>query len=300
VLTFTKGVTVVVDIGARYALHRRTAITLIGPAGAPPDMATVDRPIDWGAVVEEITAFLRERLDAAGADGYVLGVSGGVDSALAARLAVDAVGPDAVTGLVLPGAPTSDRNTADARDLIDRLGIACGEAGIEPLVEETVAATPGELDRLTVGNVRARARMILLYTRANAENLLVIGPDNRSEYLLGYFTKYGDGAADVRPLGDLYKTEVYDLAAHVDLDDRFLEKAPTAELWEGQTDEDEIGAPYEVVDAVLRRVVEGSETVTDVAADDALDVDEETARGLVEMHRRSEHKRSRPPTPGLR
>lgn len=263
-------------------------------------MAAVDRSIDWDTVVNDIATFMQERLEAAGADGYVLGVSGGLDSALAAKLAVDAVGADAVTGLVLPGAPTSEQNTADARELIDELGIEYSETDIEPLVETTAAATPGELDRLTVGNIRARARMVLLYTRANADNRLVIGPDNRSEYLLGYFTKFGDGAADVCPLGDLYKTEAYDLAAHVGLDDRFIEKTPTAELWEGQTDEGEIGASYEVIDAVLRRVVEGTETITDVVADDAVDADEGTVRDLVAMHRQSEHKRTRPPTPGLR
>jgi NAD+ synthase len=121
-------------------------------------MVAVDRPIDWDAVVDEISGFLCEQLDAAGADGYVLGVSGGLDSALAARLAADAVGPDAVTGLVLPGAPTSERNTADARDLIDRLGIEYGEADIEPLVAETVSATPGDPAQPTAPNVPARAR----------------------------------------------------------------------------------------------------------------------------------------------
>jgi NAD+ synthase len=263
-------------------------------------MAGADTAVDWDTVVVEIVDFLQERIEAAGAEGYVLGVSGGLDSALAATLAVEAVGADDVTGLVLPGAPTHEQNTADARELVEQLGIAYSETDIEPLVDTTAAAMPDDLDKLTVGNVRARVRMLLLYTRANAENLLVIGPDNRSEYLLGYFTKYGDGAADVCPLGDLYKTEVYDLADHIGLDERFVEKTPTAELWEGQTDEEEIGAPYEVIDPVLRRVVEGPETVSDVVADDAVDVDQETAERLVAMHRESEHKRTRPPTPGLR
>ncbi|MFB6097276.1 MAG: NAD+ synthase [Haloferacaceae archaeon] len=256
------------------------------------------RDVDWDAVADSIRAFLRERRADAGADGYVLGVSGGIDSALAAVLAAAAVGPENVTGMVLPGAPSNAAHMRDARELIDDLGIGYREADIQPLVEQYRRALPGDLDRLTVGNLRARTRMVLLYEQANAANELVIGPDNRSEYLLGYFTKYGDGAADVCPLGDLYKTEVYALAEHVGLDERFLEKTPTAELWEGQTDEGEIGASYAVVDAVLRRVIDRGQSVEEVAAE--TDVDREVVADLVEMHRASEHKRQRPPTPGLR
>lgn len=262
------------------------------------DRGLGDRDVDWDGVVATIEEFLEEHREAAGADGYVLGVSGGLDSAVAAVLAAEAVGSENVTGMVLPGAPSGAENMDDARELIDDLGIGYREADIQPLVEECRRAIPEDLDKLAVGNVRARTRMVLLYEQANAANELVIGPDNRSEYLLGYFTKFGDGAADVCPLGDLYKTEVYDLAAQIDLDRKFIEKTPTAELWEGQTDEGEIDASYDTIDTVLHRVVDYGQSVDEVI--DATEVDREIVEDLVGMHRRSEHKRMRPPAPGLR
>jgi NAD+ synthase len=245
-----------------------------------------------------VRRFLRAKREETGADGYVLGVSGGLDSAVAAHLAVGAVGAERLTGMVLPGAPSSEANMADARGLCASLGIETIEASIEEAVAEFRGMLPSDLGKLAVGNVRARVRAVALYERANAATELVVGPDNRSEYLLGYFTKYGDGAADVRPLGDLYKTEVYDLAEHLGVDEQFIEKTPTAELWAGQTDEGEIGAGYGVIDTVLSRVVDGEESVEDVVTGSG--VDRETAERLLAMYQESQHKRSRPPTPGLR
>lgn len=255
-------------------------------------------PVDVADAADRIREFLRERRDAADASGYVLGVSGGLDSAVGVTLAADAVGVENVTGLLMPGAPTDPENTRDARALCEDLGVDCAEHRIEPLVEPAVDALPGEPSKTTVGNVRARVRMVLWYEYANDRDLLVLGADNRSEHLLGYYTKYGDGAVDVAALADLYKTEVRDLARHLDLPEKLVEKTPTAELWEGQTDEAEIGVPYEDIDPVLRAYVDDDRSTAGASA--AAGVDEATVEHLVELHEASAHKRRRPPTPGIR
>lgn len=248
--------------------------------------------------VETMEAFLAERLTDAGAEGYVVGVSGGLDSTVVTKLAVRAVGPDAVRGLVMPGRPNSEANMADARALCTDLGVEHEDFSIAPVVDAVEGQLPFEPDRLTLGNVRARTRMVLEYAVANERDLLVLGASNRSEGLLGYFTKYGDAAVDVQPMADLYKTEVEAVARHVGLDERFVEKTPTAALWEGQTDEEEIGVDYETVDAVLRRLVDEGLSVGATVAE--TDADRETVEHLREMWQSSKHKRSRPPSPDLR
>jgi NAD+ synthase len=254
--------------------------------------------MDAARAVERMETFLDEQLSSSGADGYVVGVSGGLDSAVVTTLAVRAVGAGAVTGLVMPGVPSDAANMADARSLCRDLGVAFDEVSIRPIVEVVEEQLPVDASRLTVGNVRARARMVVEYAVANECDLLVLGTGNRSERLLGYVTKYGDAAADVQPMRDLYKTEVVAVAREIGLDERFVEKAPTAELWEGQTDEGEIGADYATVDAVLRRLVDRDQSPADVA--EATGVDRETVGHLATMWRSSAHKRALPPGPNLR
>ncbi|MFB6205108.1 MAG: NAD+ synthase [Haloglomus sp.] len=253
--------------------------------------------VDVPRAVETAEQFLRESLADTGAGGYVVGVSGGLDSALATRVAVDAVGADAVTGLVLPAGPTADENTRDAVDLCERLGVDNRVVDIKPLVDAVAETAPVDLDRLTRGNIQARMRMVLLYEAANRRDALVLGPENRSEYLLGYFTKHGDGAVDVAPLRRLYKTEFYELARGVGLDERFIEKQPSAELWEGQTDEAELGADYATIDPVLVGLVERGQSVETVAAE--TDTDRDLVERLAERWTSSAHKRAQPPAADL-
>jgi NAD+ synthase len=254
--------------------------------------------LDADAVIDRVTAFLEEQLTRTGADTYVVGVSGGLDSALAVTLAVDAVGPDAVVGVLLPADPSIDANVADARELCADLGVDWREASIAPLVETARETYPTDFETLTLGNLRARLRMCLLYAEANERDGLVVGTSNKSELALGYFTKYGDGAADVRPFADAYKTELYELARHVGLDETFVEKTPTAELWEGQTDEGELGASYEAIDTILKRLVEDGSSVAETAAETNTPV--ERVERFATMHHASEHKRTSPPYPDLR
>jgi len=253
--------------------------------------------VDVARAVERMEAFLADRLDAAGADGYVIGVSGGLDSAVAATLAVRAVGADAVTGLVMPGDPSDESNMADARALCRELGVTFEEISIRPLVDATDVQLPFDVSRRTLGNVRARTRMVLTYAVANERDQLVLGAGNRSERLLGYVTKYGDAAVDVLPMKELYKTSVAEVARHVGVDERFVTKTPTAELWEGQTDEAELGADYETIDTVLRRVVDAEQSPARVA--DETGIDRETVNRLVDRWQDTAHKRAQPPGPTL-
>jgi NAD+ synthase len=255
---------------------------------------------ELAAVREETVSFIRDTVTAAGAKGVVVGLSGGIDSTLAATLAVQALGSDRVLGLGLPVHGDAD-NAQEAQTMAEGLGIEFREISLRPLVdvfEDHVAAAVAPTGgRREIGNVTARLRMAALYYAANARSLLVLGTANRSELLLGYFTKYGDGGADLFPLGDLYKTEVGALAQHVGVPRRIIAKEPTADLWSGQTDESELGARYETIDPVLRRVVDHSERVE--TAVEELDVDRETAERVAEMYVDTLHKRAVPPTPGI-
>ncbi|MFB6122172.1 MAG: NAD+ synthase [Haloferacaceae archaeon] len=252
---------------------------------------------DADAAIDRVTAFFEDQLEQTGADAYVVGVSGGLDSALAVTLAARAVGADAVVGVLLPAESSIEENVADARELCADLGVERREASIAPLVETARETYPADFDKLTVGNLRARVRMCLLYAEANERDGLVVGPSNKSEYALGYFTKFGDGAADVRPFADVYKTELYELARHVGLDEKFVEKPPSAELWEGQTDEGELGASYETVDAILRALLEKGRSVAEAAAATGTPVEE--VERFAAMHRESRHKRESPPHPDV-
>ena len=245
---------------------------------------------------EHIVTFVRDRVDAAGADGAVLGLSGGIDSTLTAHLAVEALGADRVHGLVLPGVVSSAGNMSDAERVARDLEMAHDVIEIRPIVEAFLGAYPeAEGDHEAVGNARARVRAVLNYLVANHENRLVLGTGNRSEAAVGYFTKYGDGAVDCHPIGNLYKAQVRQLARHVGVPDDLVEKTPTAELWADQTDEDELGIDYDTLDAILATHVDGPLSAAATARH--LDVDPdavETVRGLYEA---SAHKRSPPPAP---
>jgi len=258
------------------------------------------RDDDLDAIRDEVVSFVTDSVTKANARGVVVGLSGGIDSTLTATLAVQALGSDRVLGLGLP-AREPDENVQEARTMAEGLGIEFRECDLRPLVDlfedhvaPEVAPTGG---REAVGNVVARLRMAALYYAANARSLLVLGTANRSELLLGYFTKFGDGAADLFPLGDLYKTEVRALASHIGVPRRIVTREPTADMWRDQTDADDLGARYETIDPILRRVVDRSERVATVV--EALDVEAETTERVATMYVNSLHKRAVPPTPGV-
>lgn len=255
--------------------------------------------VDAEAEQERIAEFLRTSVDAADAEGVVVNMSGGLDSTVTAALAVEALGPDRVHGLALPSNKTGDANARDAEALAGALGIDLDTVHLQPLVAAFGSAVPERFDLhgdpISTGNLVARLRMAVAYLAANATDRLVLGTTNRSERLLGYYTKHGDGAADLLPLGHLYKTQVRTLAEALDVPRFVLDRPATAGFLLGQDDRNELGAPYEVVDPVLRLAVDegvGGETV---AA--RLGVEEGTVADLLARHETSRHKRARPPAP---
>ena len=245
---------------------------------------------------DHIVAFIRDQVAEAGTDGAVLGLSGGIDSTTTAYLAVEALGPENLHGLVLPARVSSGENMSDAERVAQLLEISCDVIEIEPIVETFLDVYPdAEADHVAVGNTRARVRAVLNYLVANHENRLVLGTGNRSEAAVGYFTKYGDGAVDCHPIGNLYKAQVRQLAAFLDVPEDLVEKTPTAELWEDQTDEREMGMDYDTLDSILATHVDGPFPLE--ATCRLLEVDPGTVRRVREMYERSAHKRAVPPAP---
>jgi len=204
---------------------------------------------DHEPIREIIVDFIRDYVAKAGVKGAVLGLSGGIDSSLVATLACDAIGPEKVLGLILPVDAKKDvSNIDDAKLLAEGLGM---KYEIFELKEAVAAYDSLNLDKIAKGNLAARLRMVTWYAKANQENRLVLGTGNKTELMIGYFTKYGDGGTDVLPIGELYKANVWDLAHHVGVPKKLVQKAPSAGLWEGQTDEGEIGISYPELDSIL-------------------------------------------------
>jgi NAD+ synthase len=207
---------------------------------------------DLGCRMGQVEQMIRYAYWNSGCTGIVIGVSGGVDSSVAAAFCCRAVGPEKVLGLSLPSAISNKQDCQDAAWLCTRLGMEHRTVSIEPVLEgfrqlPGFSANPYEL-----GNLMARVRMAILYYHANREHRLVCGTSNRSEYMLGYCTKFGDNAADIQPILHLYKSDVYTMAGSLGIPDTIVSKAPSAGLWEGQTDEKEIGLSYNQIDAALR------------------------------------------------
>ena len=259
------------------------------------------------AVRDRITDDLRRTVADAGADGIVVAMSGGIDSTVTAALAVEALGSDRVLGLGLPCHKSDRTQVNEARTIADGLGMEFREIQLQPLLgafEETIGAEfesasierPNERNR-AVGNVIARLRMCCAYYAANRGSRLVVGTANRSELLLGYFTKYGDGAEDTYPIGDLYKTEVWALAKRLGVPRRIISKTPTAGFWATQTDAGELGAPYDVIDPLLYRLVDEGESLEEAV--DALGIEPDLAREIVSLFAETAHKRTTPHTPGI-
>ena len=280
------------------------------------ELVVEDAPLDLRlseaeltAAREEAPAFVSRVADDAGADGAVLGLSGGVDSSTVAYLAVEALGPDRVHGLVMPSDVTSEESTTDGERVAEALGIEYDVLDVAPVVDAVLDAGPDEElraqaaegtdpARTAVGNVRVRARAVLNCLVANAENRVVLGTGNRSEAMTGYYTKYGDQAVDCNPIGPLYKQQVRQLATDLGVPDRVVEKPPSAEMWLDQTDEGELGLDYDTLDAILALHIDGplSTAATVRAVDDVSEAQVERVDELVAV---SEHKRHMPPAPDI-
>lgn len=263
-----------------------------------PDVSFRTDEAEVAALRERLTGFVSRVVDEAGAEGVVVCMSGGVDSSLTAALCAGALGPERVVGLLLPC--HKHEAPAAARRVADDLGVEAVELQMRPVLdafEDAMAPAFGEPSTLARGNALARLRMTAAYYAANRTGRLVAGTSNRTELLLGYCTKHGDAAADLRPLAPLYKTEVRALARDLGLPDAVVTKPSTDGFEPNATDEADLGAPYGLLDVVLRALVDRDLGVEGVASE--LGVSAERVREYAEMHVGSAHKRDPPPAPDL-
>lgn len=208
---------------------------------------------------EQIIKGLQKYFRESGFENAVIGLSGGIDSSLTLKLAVDALGAEHVTGLIMPeNGISSDENTYHAKGLAEFFGVKTFTIPINKFLID-FGLLPWKGNHLAAMNTKARIRMILLYHYANTHHCLVLGTSNKSEIMLGYGTKFGDFAADIEVIGSLYKEDVYKLARYLELPDEIIQKKPTAELASGQTDEQELGASYHELDQILKKYTMGIE-----------------------------------------
>lgn len=246
--------------------------------------------IDSAVVRELLVGFVRNEVRKVGFERVVVGLSGGVDSALSAAIACAALGPDNVLPVLMPYRTSASASEADAREVAGHLGMTPVLADISPQIDAYFERFP-DADRSRRGNKMARERMTVLYDMSWAHHALVIGTSNKTELLLGYGTVYGDMASALNPLGDLYKTQVFALARALDLPAIVIDKAPSADLWEGQSDEQELGFGYAIVDLLLYHMVDERRTRAELRA---LDFDDAFVEDIGRRVRLSQYKR-RPP-----
>lgn len=232
--------------------------------------------------VAAIVDWLRDQTEKSGTRGYVLGLSGGIDSAVVAALCERAL-PGHTLAVILP-CYSDPKDVADAQLVADTIGCKVITADLAPAYDQLLAGLQGALDvestKLALANIKPRLRMVTLYYYANLLNYLVAGTSNKCERYVGYFTKWGDGAADVLPIAHLLKSQVRELAVELGIPQRVIEKPPSAGLWQGQTDEQEMGVSYQQLEAYLT----------------GKPVPENAVRRIEALHRASRHKLSLPPT----
>jgi NAD+ synthase len=255
--------------------------------------------IEPAQAIEVIVGFIRAQMAQTGFSRLVVGLSGGVDSATVAFLAARALGPDDLLAVRMPYRTSSDSSETDALRVVEALGCRTERVEITSMVEPMLAlVTGGDEASLNVrrGNVMARQRMIVLYDRSAAFDALVIGTSNKTEALLGYGTLHGDMAAGLAPIGDLYKTQLRAVAGELGVPQEILDKPPSADLWPGQTDEDELGRSYDLLDRALFALVDRRWSVDRCVA---AGLDRELVEWVAGRVARMEFKRQPPPVAKL-
>src|SRR5881296_2710924 len=250
--------------------------------------------LDPQTAISRIVDFVRTSFESSGCAGIVVGLSGGIDSALTATLCVRAVGPEKVTGVFMFEERMRDGIDArHARELANNLRIRTVDLTLDPLIKRFSETFPVKIEhQVARGNLKARMRMTSLYYLANAENRLVAGTGDRSEDLIGYFTKYGDGGVDFLPIAHLYKSQVRYLAKHVGISPEVVEKPSSPNLWEGHKATDEIPLDYSELDRALVCLFDLKMEPEEVA--ERLGIDEQKIREVLSRFRKSAHKRAYP------
>jgi NAD+ synthase len=246
--------------------------------------------IDLKREEKRITAFIRRIVARSGASGVVVGLSGGVDSAVVFALCVRALGKESVLAALLPSKHTPPGDTEDAVRLADEWGVKSVSVAISPLVDSLISAANSDTVKLARANVQARVRMTILYYLANSRGLLVVGTGDRSEELLGFFTKFGDGGADFLPIAHLYKTQVRLMGKHLGIPPGIVSKPASPQLWPGHTAEEELPAGYEKLDLVLHCLFDAGGSISRAATEGG--VSRNVAHRVLEMNKRSAHKRA--------
>ena len=241
-------------------------------------------------VHNELVEFLRESFKKAGFSKAVLGLSGGIDSALVAYLLRDALGKENVLAIMMPYKSSNPDSLNHAKLVVEDLGINSKTIEITDMID-AYFKNEKEATSLRMGNKMARERMSILFDYSSKENALVIGTSNKTEIYLGYSTQFGDSACALNPIGDLYKTNIWDLSRYLKIPNELIEKKPSADLWEGQTDEQEMGLTYKEADQVLYRMLEENKKVEEVLAEG---FNKDLVDNIVRRMNRSEYKRRMP------
>jgi NAD+ synthase len=249
-----------------------------------------DRRLNTDLLQQVLTGFIRDEVHKVGREHVVLGLSGGVDSALVAFLAARALGPEQVTAVIMPYRTSNPESAADAELVVRATGIRCRTVDITPQIDAYFAEFP-DASPLRRGNKMARERMTILYDLSTVLNALVLGTSNKTELFLGYGTIHGDLASAINPIGDLYKTQVWALARAAGVPERIVTKHPSADLWAGQTDEAELGFTYADVDELLHFLIERRYHHDELAA---LGFDAKFVARVEELVARSQYKRRMP------
>jgi NAD+ synthase len=237
--------------------------------------------------VAVLTSFIRDAVETSRTAGVVVGLSGGIDSSLSAALAARALGPERVHGFLLPYRTSSPESEADARRVAEHLGIPHRLIDISPMID-AYFSIEADADAGRRGNKMARERMTILFDQAKRLNALVLGTSNKTEILLGYSTVFGDNASSLNPLGDLYKHQVWQLSRHIGLPEQVVSKAPSADLWPGQTDENELGFPYALADEILYLLFDSGLSPAEVVE---RGYDEKVVRRIVHLEQQFRFKR---------
>ena len=241
-------------------------------------------------VHNELVEFLRESFKKAGFSKAVLGLSGGIDSALVAYLLRDALGKENVLAIMMPYKSSNPDSLNHAKLVVEDLGINSKTIEITDMID-AYFKNEKEATSLRMGNKMARERMSILFDYSSKENALVVGTSNKTEIYLGYSTQFGDSACALNPVGDLYKTNIWDLSRYLKIPNELIEKKPSADLWEGQTDEQEMGLTYKEADQVMYRLLEENKTVEEVLAEG---FNKDLVDNIVRRMNRSEYKRRMP------
>jgi NAD+ synthase len=255
--------------------------------------------LDWSETEKRIRRFIKQYVENSGADGIVLGLSGGVDSSTTAALSSLAIGGDRVLGFILPEKETyNPKDIEDAKLVAEKFGLKAQICDITPALEGFYKTIPifDSADKLCKGNIKARTRMIYLYYYANKFNRIVCGSSDKSETMMGYFTKWGDVAADISPIMDLYKTQVRKLAAHLGIPAELAAKPSTPALWPNQLAETELGVKYETLDLILYGL-ERFMTTEEIAQQ--LNIENALVKKVKSRWLSAEHKRRMPLTAKL-